>query len=56
MPEFDPNENFFLLSSPENGKQITEKGNRVQCISFKGDIENQKVEGLIAYSIDQLIF
>ena len=56
MPEFDSNEIFFSLPLLENGEQITEKGNRVQSTNFTLEIQNQKVEGLINYSIDQQIF
>ena len=45
----------FSLSLPENEEWITEKCNRVQNINLKQDIENQKVEGFITYSIDQQI-
>ena len=56
MPEFDPNQEVFLLSPQVNGEWTTEKGNRVQNITFIPDIINQKVEVLITYSVDQQIF
>ena len=56
MLEFDPKENFFSLSLQEHGEQITDKGSKVQSINFILGIENQKVECIIAYSIDQQTF
>ena len=55
LSEFNPNENFFSLPL-ENGEQITEKGNRVQCTNFTLEILNQNVDGLITYAIDKQIF
>ena len=56
MQEIDPNENIFSLPLLEDGEQITKKGNRVQTTNFTIEIQNQKLEGLICYSIDQQIF
>ena len=48
MFEFEP--------SQENEKQMTVKDNMLLTINFTVEIQNQKVEGLITYSLDQQIF
>ena len=40
----------------ENVEQITKKGDRVLSTNFTPENQNQKIEGLITYSIDQQIF
>ena len=40
----------------ENGEQIAVKDNKLLTTNFTVEFQNQKVEGLIAYSLDLQIF
>ena len=56
MPQLDTNEKLLSLPLLDNGEHIIEKANRVLSTNFPQETENQKVEGLITYSIDQQFF
>ena len=43
-------------SPKENGEQVTVKDNKLLTTNYTVEIQNQKVEGLITYSLDQQIF
>ena len=59
MFEFDPCDKSYdkIFSPPqENGELITEKGNKVLTTNSTVEVQNQKVDRLISYSLEQPIF